>query len=196
MTGKGFLDALAVNLTALLSNVMEQAFGPHVHTPLFSNVTWADLGVFLSFVLLVLLVNGLASGPNLWETYKESVRVKAIVAESPEMAQTFTDIYQELESVRKSPEGKRIDSLAAQGGDEAIGKIIHFMGDDNDDVSSYASVVLQASFPHQHSSHYDDALESNNHRLLGNVITLMGALHWAEYAPRICDIVLANPDRS
>jgi len=146
-------------------------------------------------IVLHMLVNGLALGPNLWQTYKENARLIAIAAESPEMAQTITDIYQELERVRKSPEGKQIDSLAKQGGDDAIGKIIHFMGDDNDDVSSYAAVVLQASFPHQHSSHYDDALESKNPRLLGNTISLMGALRWAEYAPRIYEIVLANPDR-
>jgi hypothetical protein len=146
-------------------------------------------------IVMHMLVNGLALGPNLWETYQESVRVNAIVAESPEMAQMFTDIYQELESVRKSPEGKQIDILAAQGGDEAIGKIIPFMGDENKEVSTYAAVVLQAGFPHQRSSHYDDALESKNPRLLGNTISLMGALRWAEYAPRICDIVLANPDR-
>ena len=145
-------------------------------------------------IVMHMLVNGLALGPNSWAIYKESVRPNAIVAESPEAAQMLTDIYQELESVRKSPKGKQIDILAAQRGDEAVGNIIPFMGDENEDVASYAAVVLQTRFPHQHSYHYDDALQSNNPRLLGNVISLMGALRWAEYAPRIYDIVLAHPD--
>ncbi len=145
-------------------------------------------------IVMHMLMNGLTLGPNSWAIYKESVRLNAIVAESPEAGQILTDIYQELESVRKSPKGKQIDIFVAQGGDEAIGNIIPFMGDENEDVASYAAVVLQACFPHQHSSHYDDALQSKNPRLLGNVISLMGALRWAAYAPRIYDIALAHLD--
>jgi len=61
MSGKGFLDTLAISLTTLLSAMMERLFGPGVHTPRFGDVTWADLGVLLCFVLLVLLLNGLAA---------------------------------------------------------------------------------------------------------------------------------------
>ena len=61
MTGKGILDTLAASLTALLTNLMEMVFGPAVQAPLFGNVSWADLGVLLFFVLLVLGVNGLAA---------------------------------------------------------------------------------------------------------------------------------------
>ena len=146
-------------------------------------------------ILMHMLVNGLAFGPSSWENYQESVRMNAIVSQFPEVAETIAEMNKEVERVRKTPQGKLIDSLAAQGGDEAIGKIIQFMGDDSEDFSTYACVVLQARFPHKHSSHYDDALHSKNPRLLGNVIGLMGALRWAEYAPRIYDIVLANPDR-
>jgi small-conductance mechanosensitive channel len=61
MTGKGFLDTLAASLTSFLSALMEGLFGPGVHTPRFGSVSWADLGVLFCFVLLVLLVNGLAA---------------------------------------------------------------------------------------------------------------------------------------
>jgi len=62
MTGKGFLDTLAASLTALLSNLMEAIFGSAVLTARFGNVSWADFGVLLCFVLLVLMVNGMAAG--------------------------------------------------------------------------------------------------------------------------------------
>jgi len=61
MTGKDFLDALAASLTTLLSGVMERLFGPGVHNAVFGSVSWADMGVMLCFLLVVLLVNGLAA---------------------------------------------------------------------------------------------------------------------------------------
>jgi len=61
MTGKGFLDTLAVGLTTLLTNLMERVFGPGVSTPFLGNISWADFGVLLSFVLLVLAVNGVVA---------------------------------------------------------------------------------------------------------------------------------------
>lgn len=61
MTGKQFLDTLAGSLTTLFASLMEQVFGPGVHTRRFGSVTWADLGVLVCLVLLVLLVNGLAA---------------------------------------------------------------------------------------------------------------------------------------
>jgi MscS family membrane protein len=61
LTGKAFLDTVAASLTALLSNLMEIIFGPGVRTPLVGNVTWADLSVLCCFVLVALLVNGLAA---------------------------------------------------------------------------------------------------------------------------------------
>jgi small-conductance mechanosensitive channel len=60
MTGKDLLDALAVDVTAFLSNTMERLLGPGVNTPVFGSVTWADLGTVMCLVLFVLLVNGLA----------------------------------------------------------------------------------------------------------------------------------------
>ena len=61
MTGQQFLDSLAASLTTLLSSMMERLLGSGIHKSLFGNVSWADLGVLLCFVLLVLLVNGLAA---------------------------------------------------------------------------------------------------------------------------------------
>jgi small-conductance mechanosensitive channel len=61
MTGKEFLDTLAATLTAVLSNLMEGLFGPEINAPRFGNISWADLGVLLCFVILVLTVNGLAA---------------------------------------------------------------------------------------------------------------------------------------
>jgi small-conductance mechanosensitive channel len=61
MTGKELLDTLALNLTALLTELLEALFGPGVRTPVFGDISWADLGVLRCFVLLVVLVNGLAT---------------------------------------------------------------------------------------------------------------------------------------
>jgi small-conductance mechanosensitive channel len=61
VTGQAFLDTLAATLTGLLSGAFERLFGDGVRRPVFGSVTWADLGVFLVFVLLVLVVNGVAA---------------------------------------------------------------------------------------------------------------------------------------
>ena len=55
------LDTLATWLAALISHGMERVFGPGVHTPILGAVAWTDVGVLLCFVLLVLMVNGLAA---------------------------------------------------------------------------------------------------------------------------------------
>jgi small-conductance mechanosensitive channel len=55
-----FLDALTASLARLLSSGMERLFGPGVYAPALGPLSWADLGVFLAFVLLLLLANRLA----------------------------------------------------------------------------------------------------------------------------------------
>lgn len=61
MTGKDLLDTLAANLSELLAGLLERVFGLGVRNSLWGGVSWADAGVLLGLVLLVLLVNGLAA---------------------------------------------------------------------------------------------------------------------------------------
>ena len=58
--GTTFLDALTASLIGLLTRVMVRLFGPGVGAPVLGPLSWADLGVFLGFVLVVLFVNRLA----------------------------------------------------------------------------------------------------------------------------------------
>ena len=60
ITGKNNLDQFIAGLTALISHGLENLFGSGVNTPVFGDVTWADLGTVLCLVLFILLVNGLA----------------------------------------------------------------------------------------------------------------------------------------
>ncbi len=60
-TGKGFLDTIATSLAALLAQFLESLFGPNVRTVILGNVSWADLGVLLCFLLPILIANGLAA---------------------------------------------------------------------------------------------------------------------------------------
>jgi small-conductance mechanosensitive channel len=60
--GTSFLDALTASLTRLLTKVMVRLFGPGIEAPVLGPFSWADLGVFLGFVLVVLFVNRLAVG--------------------------------------------------------------------------------------------------------------------------------------
>ncbi len=61
MSGKETLDRLAEYAGGLLSHTLERAFGPEVHRTVVAGVSWADLGVLLCFLLLVVLVNGFAA---------------------------------------------------------------------------------------------------------------------------------------
>lgn len=62
LNGKDFLDGFSTALTKLISQWLERLFGPGMNNIVFGSVTWADLGVMLCFVLLVLLLNGVAAG--------------------------------------------------------------------------------------------------------------------------------------
>jgi len=60
LTGTDFLDGFAAALTTLLSNRINRLFGPNAGNTVFGSITWADLAVMSCFVVLVLMVNGLA----------------------------------------------------------------------------------------------------------------------------------------
>lgn len=61
MTGKGFLDTLAVSFTVLITGALEALFGKGVRQPIVGAFTWADLGTLAVVVLLVVLLNGAAA---------------------------------------------------------------------------------------------------------------------------------------
>ncbi len=61
ITGRSFLDETADSLAGPISDGLERLFGPGVQTPVLGPLTWADFGVFACFVLLVLVINGLAA---------------------------------------------------------------------------------------------------------------------------------------
>jgi len=56
-TGKQLLDSLAADLTAGLSGFLERLFGPGIHRHMLGPWTWADLGVFLCLLAIVLVVH-------------------------------------------------------------------------------------------------------------------------------------------
>jgi small-conductance mechanosensitive channel len=58
-TGRGWVDALAAGLTALLSDFLEAVFGNRVRAPIAGGLEAVDLGVALCFVLLTWLVSRL-----------------------------------------------------------------------------------------------------------------------------------------
>ncbi len=62
LNGKDFLDGFSTALTTLISQCLERLFGPGINNIVFGSVTWADLGVMLCFVLLVLLLQGVIAG--------------------------------------------------------------------------------------------------------------------------------------
>lgn len=62
MTGKALLDILTAGLTVRFAELLERIFGPKVQTRLFGSITWADVGVMLCFLLLVVLLNGAIVG--------------------------------------------------------------------------------------------------------------------------------------
>ncbi len=61
LSGKDFLDGFSTALTTLLSHWLQHLFGPRVNEIVFGSVTWADLGVMLGFMLLVLFLNLVAA---------------------------------------------------------------------------------------------------------------------------------------
>jgi small-conductance mechanosensitive channel len=61
MIARDFLDALATGAAQALDNAFLQLFGAGVRTKILGPFSWADIGVFGVFVLLVLLINGLAA---------------------------------------------------------------------------------------------------------------------------------------
>ncbi len=61
ITGRSFLDETADSLSGPITDILERFFGPGVRTPILGPIAWADLGVFGAFVLMVLVINGIAA---------------------------------------------------------------------------------------------------------------------------------------
>ncbi|QYM79074.1 mechanosensitive ion channel family protein [Horticoccus luteus] len=62
LTGKNFLDRFSTSVTEHMSGWLKHWFGPGADQRIFGAVTWADVGVALCFVVLVLFVNLVALG--------------------------------------------------------------------------------------------------------------------------------------
>jgi len=61
LTERDLLDGLSSALATLLNNWIKRLFGPNANNTVLGFMTWADLGVMLCFVLLLLVVNGMAA---------------------------------------------------------------------------------------------------------------------------------------
>jgi small-conductance mechanosensitive channel len=61
-TGKDFLNSLTAGLVAVLGGALEKIFGPAIHRPVIGALTWADLGVFIILLLLILAIHAVAAG--------------------------------------------------------------------------------------------------------------------------------------
>ena len=61
LTERDLLDGLSSALATLLSNWIKRLFGPNANNTVLGFMTWADLGVMVCFVLLLLVVNGMAA---------------------------------------------------------------------------------------------------------------------------------------
>lgn len=61
LTGKDFLDGFSAGLATLLGNGMKRALGSVADVTVVGPITWADLGVALGFVLLILAVHSAAA---------------------------------------------------------------------------------------------------------------------------------------
>jgi len=61
-TGKNFLDNLSLGITDMLRGLVQNLFGPGADRIAFGNVSWADLGATLCFVLLAVLLNLAVAG--------------------------------------------------------------------------------------------------------------------------------------
>lgn len=56
-TGRDFLDALGASLSQGLGGLMERLFGANVNATLSGHFTWADLGVLITFLVLLAFVH-------------------------------------------------------------------------------------------------------------------------------------------
>jgi len=56
-TGRDFLDALGASLSQGLGGLMERLFGANVNATLIGHFTWADLGVLITFLVLLAFVH-------------------------------------------------------------------------------------------------------------------------------------------
>ena len=90
--GTNFLNALTASLTRLLTRVMVRLFGPGVNTPVLGPFSWADLAVFLGFVLVVLFANRLA----VWFLRRKVLQVEARPGSEEARARVFRTVDQPI----------------------------------------------------------------------------------------------------
>lgn len=57
LSGRDLLDGFAIYITTELRQWMEHLFGANVSTPVLGSVIWADLGLVLCLMLVVLFLN-------------------------------------------------------------------------------------------------------------------------------------------
>lgn len=97
-------------------------------------------------------------------------------------------------AVTSYPKCQQIDVLTARPPDEALPKLIKFLGDPDDAVASHAIEALGRNFHSQAEPYLKDVLRSGDRRTIDRALFAIGWFHYASLIPEVRELVWSSDD--
>lgn len=140
-----------------------------------------------------LLWNAAVAGPVAFRHYREQ-QMLGEMARDPLTATLLTDMFEANRRARHSPQGIEIDRLARRRAADAVPKLIRFLADADQDVQTYAHLVITLRYGDTACRYLDQALDSDDDALVTGVIGVVAAAGCRDSASRVLQIVMDSPN--
>ncbi len=140
----------------------------------------------LPLIIVHAAVNGIVQVPSLWSSYQYEQWHQSLPSDMKEMTQ---GVLARLDETACTDEGREIWRLGNEPADRGIPSIIPYLGHENDDVSTFAFVVLVHRYGRSGASYYADALRSDNDRIVEQTLTIIGYTRCTELIPDVREVI-------
>ena len=132
----------------------------------------------LPLILAHMIFNAVATIPRLKELY-DMARVAKLFAD---------DLANAAEKSRTDPKCRQIAALAKRPAEEAVPAIIEYFADPDEDVRTYAMVVIGGCFCRESEPYLKKPLLSRDKNTVGTALSLTGINHYSRYRREVRDI--------
>ncbi len=145
----------------------------------------------LPIVVLHVAFNALALGPFYYKSYQKAGN-QFLRSVPSQLKSLGIDLEPVMQEIRTNPRCKEIDHLLQKPARTAIPGIIQYLGDPNENVRLWATTVLWKCYGRKGQSYYGDALESDNPRIVEEIIAVIGFARCRELLPEVRETIMES----
>ena len=139
-------------------------------------------------IVVHIVINALSLAPIHYKNYTQTIAQLSLrdkLLSDPNLPDDVKEIVANFDSTRLSPEGRQIFILGTKPMSEGVPEIIEFLGHADENVSVYAQLFLAAKYGERASTYYEEALNSDNGKIVSGVLFVITQAECIELIPNI-----------